>query len=484
MLPHLAHDRAFVSRFNREATIAARLHHPSIARVLGAGRVGVSRYMTMELVRGETLAGVIGRQRRQGCPMPHEVVRRVGAAVASALDWAHELDDDDGRPLYIVHRDVSPQNVMLGYDGSVKLIDFGVARWAASTTRTGSLAGKIGYFSPEQVRGTRIDRRTDIYSLGVVLYEALLGEAVFTGQTELAIMQAILHSAPPEIPDVHPRLRLALHRAMSKEPANRFSSAKEFAQALFPDATVDNHRAIGRQDAVVAAYMQRLFPDGMRRWSKIVDQAAAGIPFDDELSSSSDRALMTAETVAVTMPGDPVPRSFAGGLTPPVRSDQPQEPHVLAAVPLLAAISWNVRSRLVPVTAGLLGLMLVCIVVAARRPNPLVLLPAPSASDNPIARAERHLLAPEAFTRLDPRRSNVAGVAASTIPVPLPTSTGQSHGPHDVRARRTTGSKRSALGAPQAGARHHRRSSAGGRSGSPGSIADQLEPSPYAWSSR
>lgn len=481
MLPHLAHDRSFVSRFKREATIAARLNHPAIARMLRAGRVGSSRFIAMELVRGETLSRVLDRQRRTGRPMPSALVAWVGVAVASGLHWAHELDDENGRPLHIVHRDVSPQNVMLGYDGSVKLIDFGVAHWVDSATRTGSLAGKVRYFSPEQVRGASIDRRTDIYSLGVMLYEALLGETVFSGDTDLAVMQAILDSEPPELADAPPRLRAALRRAMSKDPADRFSSAKELARALIPETAVDDEETVGRQDAMLAAYVQNLFPDGMQRWSKIVDQAAAGISFEDDHTGSLERESMTVETVAVTMPGNPQPVPCADAL---------------AATLALPGIPGRVRQWRVHALAGIVGLMLVCLVSAVRRPS--TTLPALSerswASVSPTARAETPLslagVTPPVPDRsaIDPApdRSTMDPVPAqaSAPSDPPPPSGADSRRGHDLRAVRTVEPKRASHHASQSGKRHHRRSARGRHPDTVRSIADQLEPSPYAWSSR
>ena len=233
ILPHLATDTTFISRFKREAMIAARLDHPNIAQVFKAGRLGARWFMVMELVRGETFSRVLERERQRGGTVPIDVIRRWGAEIARALHFAHELRYD-GRPLHIVHRDVSPQNVMVGYDGRAKLIDFGVARWVDSTTRTGSLAGKVRYFSPEQIRGKPVDRRSDIYSLGVMLYEALLGGPAFTGPNEMAIMDAILQGKPRKIPDAPSALLDPLRRAMSPDARDRFSSAEELAQALAP----------------------------------------------------------------------------------------------------------------------------------------------------------------------------------------------------------------------------------------------------------
>ena len=235
ILPHLATDSTFVSRFKREAMIAARLDHPNIAQVFKAGRLGTRWFMVMELVRGETFSRMLERERQRGGAVPVELIRRCGAEIARALHFAHELRYD-GRPLHIVHRDVSPQNVMIGYDGRVKLIDFGVARWVDSTTRTGSLAGKVRYFSPEQIRGKPVDRRSDIYSLGVMLYEALLGGPAFTGPNEMAIMDAILQGKPRRIPDAPAAVLDPLRRAMSPDPRDRFSSGAGAGAGACPGA--------------------------------------------------------------------------------------------------------------------------------------------------------------------------------------------------------------------------------------------------------
>lgn len=150
MLPHFAQDGTFISRFRREVMLSLQLHHPAIAQVLEVGRVGRTWFMAMELVAGETLERIFDEERAHERRMPASIVRRVGADIAMALDYAHKLVTPGGRPMQIIHRDVSPQNVMISYEGQVKLIDFGVARWADRDPRTGSLAGKVGYFSPEQ----------------------------------------------------------------------------------------------------------------------------------------------------------------------------------------------------------------------------------------------------------------------------------------------------------------------------------------------
>jgi serine/threonine protein kinase len=289
MLPHFAQDGTFISRFRREVMLSLQLHHPAIAQVLEVGRVGRTWFMAMELVAGETLERIFDEERARERRMPASIVRRVGADIAMALDYAHKLVTPGGRPLHIIHRDVSPQNVMISYDGQVKLIDFGVARWADSGPRTGSLAGKVGYFSPEQARGLPIDHRSDVFSLGVMLYEALVGHPLFRCDNEVATMHAIVEETPPPLDGVPADLAAALRRATNKDPRHRFRDAREFAMALSGEATGSSRLGAGPEDLI--AYMAELFPVGAIRWKHLLATPAARFPFESTLDGEPDAEL-------------------------------------------------------------------------------------------------------------------------------------------------------------------------------------------------
>src|SRR5881394_3408460 len=187
ILPHLSSDPEFVRMFTVEAKLSARLNHPNIVQVFEFSEVNGEHYLAMEFVAGVNLGDV--QKRLKDVRIPIGMAAHTVREVCLALAYAHALADEDGHRLRIIHRDVSPSNVMLGYDGSVKLLDFGVAKALSQSeelTRTGALKGKVGYMSPEAIEGeAELDGRTDIFAAGVVLYEMLTGRRLFRGHDDL-----------------------------------------------------------------------------------------------------------------------------------------------------------------------------------------------------------------------------------------------------------------------------------------------------------
>jgi hypothetical protein len=227
--------------FLDEARLAAELHHPNIVEVYGFGTGGpgshVRPYIAMELVEGLPLATLIRHSALAHRPLPLAAVTEIGCALSSALHYAHTLRRHDGEPLRIVHRDVSPHNVLIARDGRVKLIDFGIARAAtrATHTKTGHMRGKLAYAAPEQLAGGNVDARTDVFALGVLLYEAATLTRPFSGDSEPAVVAAILEGRKPQLvelrPDAQP-LADAVERAMALDPQARYQSAAELEDAL------------------------------------------------------------------------------------------------------------------------------------------------------------------------------------------------------------------------------------------------------------
>jgi eukaryotic-like serine/threonine-protein kinase len=246
--PHLAQDREFSSMFLDEARLAARVRHPNVVPVLDVLSADGEILIVMEYVRGVTLSSVIRAALTEGsrpgrgdsthaAGVPLDVASAILTGVLHGLQAAHDAKDDTGRPLQIVHRDVSPQNVLIGLDGVARVLDFGVAKAEGrlQTTREGTVKGKLAYMPPEQLRGS-VDRRTDVYSAGVVLWESLTLRRLFVGDGEAEILTALLTA---EIP---PPSRLAAHvpaaldaivlKALSRSPEGRFASARDMALAL------------------------------------------------------------------------------------------------------------------------------------------------------------------------------------------------------------------------------------------------------------
>jgi len=224
--PRLAGDDQFQERFRLEAVAAARLAHPNIVATFDTGLDNGVAYIVMELVAGRTLREVL---RGEG-PLPVAKAVAIAAAVADALNYAHEAG--------IVHRDVKPANILIGNDGRVKVADFGIAKAATDRdlTEQGTLLGTAKYLAPEQVAGQPQDRRSDVYGLGVVLYEMLLGRAPFTGDTDMAVAYQHAHADPARIrplrPDVSRRLEAVVLKAMAKSPDQRFATAADMRTAL------------------------------------------------------------------------------------------------------------------------------------------------------------------------------------------------------------------------------------------------------------
>jgi serine/threonine-protein kinase len=264
ILPTLTEDGELVRMFLDEARLVAQLDHPGIVPVLELGRLGEGWYIAMEYVAGRDLRALAERLRARGERLPVEVAALVAARAADALDHAHRRRAADGAELGVVHRDVSPGNVLVGFDGTVRIIDFGIAL-AARRRPPGDpvVRGKLGYMSPEMVRGLPVDRRSDVFALGVVLHELLSGVRLFTGAAELAVMEKVsaAEARPPSCanPAVPAELDRIVLRALAREPERRFAWASELRDALSPWA-----RGAGPAGAALARVMAEAFPEGVR----------------------------------------------------------------------------------------------------------------------------------------------------------------------------------------------------------------------------
>ncbi len=277
MRPSAGLDGTFARMFLDEARLAATLHHQHIAQVfdLGTSEDG-SYYLVMEYVHGETVRNVMAAARARSVPLPPGFGVAVAAAVASALAYAHERTDDRGLALGIVHRDVTPANVLVGHDGAVKLIDFGIAKAVArtSTTMTGVVKGKAGYMAPEQILNQPIDARTDVFSLGIVLYELTTGERLFAGATDFESAQRCVEAEvrrPSRVVRGYPRaLEEVVLTALSREPGGRFATARAMGAALADAARTDGLDA--RAD-IVERVVGALFGVRPEPWQRIIPTA-------------------------------------------------------------------------------------------------------------------------------------------------------------------------------------------------------------------
>lgn len=257
----LASDQQFVDMFINEARLSSRLNHANVVQIFDFGKHEQSYFIAMEYVRGTSLFDLRKRCRDRGIPFPPTLVAEIGAQVARGLQYAHSLADK-GKLLGIVHRDVTPHNVLLSFDGAVKLTDFGIAKASTTHTAPGVLKGKFAYMAPEQARGEMVDSRTDIFALAVVLWEMLTGGRLFDGDSEMAVLRAVAESliAPPSRlnPDVPNELSDIILKALSRPSNERYATAFEFEKAL---ATFVLRAAKSVEDTSVSLFLQQVYRD-------------------------------------------------------------------------------------------------------------------------------------------------------------------------------------------------------------------------------
>ncbi|MEJ7809921.1 MAG: serine/threonine-protein kinase [Gemmatimonadaceae bacterium] len=273
--PHYAAEREWVQLFIDEATLSADLMHTNIVQTHQLGEVNGSYYIAMEYIRGPTLRTLIERHRELGRPLPHSLAAHMVSRVCRALDFAHNFVAADGRCLDIVHRDVAPGNIMVTWDGHIKLADFGIhkALTSADPSADGKrLVGKKNYMSPEQGLALDVDDRSDIFSLGVVLWELLALEPLFDEEvTELAIDEIAVLPLPPmreRIPNIEPALEAILAGALDREPVRR-PTAGAMGRAL--DAWCESQRPIANPDRL-QEHLAALFPNTHRRPLAALDE--------------------------------------------------------------------------------------------------------------------------------------------------------------------------------------------------------------------
>ena len=233
--PHLAHQEEFVQMFLDEARLAAAIHHPHVVPILESEN---GNYVVMEFIEGDTLAGLSDRAFARGVMLPRPVAVRIVLDALAGLHAAHQLEDGEGRLLGLVHRDCTPQNILVGADGSSRITDFGVARAASrlAITRSQTVKGKVAYLSPEQATAGELDRRSDIFTMGIVLWEVLAGRPLFHTDNEATTVSRLLSAPIPSVrqfaPDVSPDLDEVCTRALQRSAARRYPTAAAMAEAL------------------------------------------------------------------------------------------------------------------------------------------------------------------------------------------------------------------------------------------------------------
>ena len=306
--PHLANEKEFVEMFLDEARIAARIHHPNVVPILEVGASSVGYYLVMEYIEGDTLARLLARAATRGKRLPIPIALRIALDMLSGLHAAHELRDDAGDPVQLVHRDVSPQNVLVGVDGIARITDFGVARAASrlTATRVGQLKGKIAYMAPEQAAGEEsLDRRADVFASGIVIWEELAAKRLFKAENEAATLSRVMTEPVPPltsiVPGLSPALSNVVMRALERAPDARFSTCAQFADALEAAATGKERIATPRE---LAAYVTEVLGEevsaqreAVRAWIARSEPSQVGLKPGAVASTSVSAAAMSLSGV-------------------------------------------------------------------------------------------------------------------------------------------------------------------------------------------
>ena len=261
ILPHLSDNQDFIEMFVDEAKLAAQLNHNNIIHIYDLGKIQSSYYIAMEYIDGYDLKNILKKAQERDQPISVEIALFVASKIAAALDYAHRKRDFEDKEMGLVHRDVSPQNVLISEEGDIKLCDFGIAKAAskASHTQAGALKGKLQYMSPEQAWGRNIDKRSDIFALATVLFEMLTARKLFSGDNELSILEQVREArvTPPSQfnDEVTPQIDAIVLKALQKDPANRYQTAGEMQRDL--DAVLYSFKPTPTS-ADLAIYMHRL----------------------------------------------------------------------------------------------------------------------------------------------------------------------------------------------------------------------------------
>lgn len=305
MHPHCARDADFVAMFLDEANLAARIRHPNVVPVLDFAAEGEDLIIVMEYLAGDTVGSLIQSAHEAKLYPPHRVVAAIITDVLKGLHAAHEVLGQDGQPLHIVHRDVSPQNIMVGFDGVARVLDFGVAKASVrfQTTRAGQLKGRLQYMAPEQIRSRPVDRRADIYSTSVLYWEMIAGRPLFDADNAGSMMMMVLEGTVPSLravdPSVSPALEWLILKGLRADPTGRFHTALEMINAI--------EEAVGIAPAEeVADWVHRVAPASVRERVARISGAEVQHPIPAPLPAPGP--VPSSSSQAVAPPPKPTPR--------------------------------------------------------------------------------------------------------------------------------------------------------------------------------
>jgi serine/threonine-protein kinase len=336
----LAEDPAFLAMFLDEARLASRLNHPNVVHTYEVGEASGAYFIAMEYLEGQPLNRVLRDLAKHGEELDEAMCARIVADALAGLHYAHTLRDYDGTPLEIVHRDVSPHNIFVTYDGQVKLVDFGIAKAVTSTsvTEVGVLKGKVAYMAPEQAQGARIDARADIFGMGAVLWELLALDRLIQAETAAAAIHRLLNQPIPSITtarDVDSGLAAIVARALEKDASRRYQTAEEMRDALEDWLRTSGHKV---RDSDIGARILAMYADVREDVHRQVQEQMASVA---KISTREIASRATGLTVrAARLPEIKVGSGTGSGVAPrpPMHSDHETEPRRRGALFFLGTI--------------------------------------------------------------------------------------------------------------------------------------------------
>ena len=393
ILPHLARQQNFVAMFIDEARIGSLVHHPNVVEVFELGQVGTDLFLVMEYLAGESTSGVMRRLHIRNEQLPVAVAAHIVAEACAGLQHAHELRDEAGTPLHLVHRDISLSNLFITYAGETKVLDFGIAKAADRLTRTatGQVKGKFSYMSPEQCRGEPLDLRSDIFSLGVVLYELTTQRRLFKRANELMVLKAVTEQAIPrptrEILNYPPELEAICLKALARDREQRFGSMLEMREALV------RFTGAADQRAQLAGVMTHIFGERIAEKRQLLTNIRANTNIETMPAAEVDESVE-------------VPQMREHSSTSPARAEPARK-------------RWPLLAGFVIAAAAGVGIYL-AVHASSPEPAPIVVTPAPVVEMKPEPAT---VPAPHGFTlhvdSIPPGAKLTIGAARGTTPFDL-----------------------------------------------------------------
>ncbi len=339
--PQFSKDPEFVAMFLDEARIAARIQHPNVVATVDVVAMEEELFLVMDYIRGESFSRLVRQSRKRNIPVELGTLGSIMAGALHGLHAAHEAKDERGVPLEVVHRDVSPQNILVGVDGVARVLDFGVAKAAArvQVTRDGQMKGKLSYMSPEQLAGSGVDRRTDLFAAAIVFWEALTGRRLFEGSDARAVLEMIL-TAPISLPSlfdpkIPPELDAVVKKGLERDPNVRYQTAREFAIAIENVLPTVPARAVGDWVEAVAGDVLSNREAAVAEIESISSVSEISLNSRDLTSSVSGRFPKPPGSVP-SAPGVPAPLQSAPATSPALRRP-PRSTGTLPGLPRVPA---------------------------------------------------------------------------------------------------------------------------------------------------